>query len=70
MNGYWSRAQGIDQSHLRRVASEIRGRVGQLAHRVGRIGPDQWFLAGFAILFLLFFLILLVQPSAVGRGGR
>ena len=86
MNGYWSRAHGIDPSHLagaslshslssaldklRRVAAGLRGRVGHLAHRVGRIGPDQLFLAGFAILFLLFFLILLVQPSAVGRGGR
>lgn len=81
MNGYRSTAHGIpgaSLSHspswvlgsLRRVASEIRVRAGHLARRVGRIGPDQWFLVGFALLFLLFFLILLVQPSAVGRGGR
>jgi hypothetical protein len=34
------------------------------------VTPDQWFLVGFVVLFLAFFVLLLVQPSGVGRGGR
>lgn len=31
---------------------------------------DRWFLIGFALLLALFAILLFVQPSAVGRGGR
>jgi hypothetical protein len=42
----------------------------RLRRRLAGLSPDQWFLVGFVVLFLAFFVILVVQPSAVGRGGR
>ncbi len=45
----------------------------RLSSAIGRlkaVRPEQWFLVGFVILFLAFAVVLLVQPSAVGRGGR
>ena len=32
--------------------------------------PDQWILLGFLLLVAVYLLVLLLQPSAVGRGGR
>ena len=32
--------------------------------------PDQWFAIGFVLLLVVFLVVLLVQPSSVGRGGR
>jgi hypothetical protein len=37
---------------------------------VAGVSPDRWFLLAFLILFLVFFAILTIQPSAVGRGRR
>ena len=48
----------------------MRSMVSRLSRRVSGVAPDTWFLVGFVILFLLFFFVLLVQPSGVGRGGR
>jgi hypothetical protein len=31
---------------------------------------DRWFAIGLALLLVIFAILLLVQPSAVGRGGR
>jgi hypothetical protein len=31
---------------------------------------DRWFAIGLALLLLIFAILLVVQPSAVGRGGR
>jgi hypothetical protein len=31
---------------------------------------DRWFAIGLALLLLIFAILLIVQPSAVGRGGR
>ncbi len=31
---------------------------------------DRWFAIGLALLLLAFAILLIVQPSAVGRGGR
>jgi hypothetical protein len=55
---------------VRRAVVQARTTVGQLARRLGRVTPDQWFLLGFVVLFFLFLIILLVQPTSVGRGGR
>jgi hypothetical protein len=44
--------------------------IRRLPARLARVSPDRWFLLGFVILFLVFFAILLVQPSGVGRGGK
>ncbi len=44
-----------------------------ISSAIGRLKaarPEQWFLVGFVILFLAFAVVLVVQPSAVGRGGR
>jgi hypothetical protein len=45
-------------------------RIRHLPRRLARVSRDQWLLLGFAVMFFLFFIILLVQPSSVGRGGR
>ena len=47
----------------------IRTAMAHLTRRLSGVTPDQWFLALFIILFLIFFVILLGQPT-VGRGGR
>ncbi len=31
---------------------------------------DRWFAIGLALLLVIFAILLVVQPSAVGRGGR
>lgn len=31
---------------------------------------DRWFAIGLVLLLVLFAILLIVQPSAVGRGGR
>jgi hypothetical protein len=31
---------------------------------------DRWFAIGLALLLVIFAILLIVQPSAVGRGGR
>lgn len=31
---------------------------------------DRWFTIGLAVLLLIFAILLIIQPSAVGRGGR
>jgi hypothetical protein len=41
-----------------------------LARRLKTTTPDEWFLVGFVLLLMLFLIVLLVQPSSVGRGGR
>jgi hypothetical protein len=54
---------------VRRAVVGIRTTVAQLTRRLSGVTPDRWFLVGFVILFLLFFAVLLGQPT-VGRGGR
>jgi hypothetical protein len=46
------------------------GRGEQAGRRIRGISSERWFLAGFVILFLVFFVLLIVQPTSVGRGGR
>ena len=55
---------------MRGMVARTRAAVGRLTRRMAGVAPDKWFLVGFVILFLLFFFVLLVQPSGVGRGGR
>ncbi len=31
---------------------------------------DRWFAIGLALLLVVFAILLILQPSAVGRGGR
>ncbi|MGH7560410.1 MAG: hypothetical protein ACRENB_05250 [Gemmatimonadales bacterium] len=38
--------------------------------RIGSVRPDAWRVVALALLLLLFIVVLLVQPSSVGRGGR
>jgi hypothetical protein len=55
---------------VKRTAVRVGTAVSVRVSRVARASPDRWFLLGFALLFLLFLIILVVQPSSVGRGGR
>jgi hypothetical protein len=55
---------------VRRTMARVRPAVAGLMSRLSRVSPDHWFLLGFALLFFLFLIILVVQPSSVGRGGR
>jgi hypothetical protein len=48
----------------------IRVRAVSLVQRLQATTPDQWFLVGFVLLLVAFLVVLLVQPSSVGRGGR
>jgi hypothetical protein len=34
------------------------------------VTPERMLLAGLVVLFVVFFVILIVQPTSVGRGGR
>ena len=53
-----------------RVAPRFRPllRAGMAALK--RVTPGRWFLIGFLALFLLFLVVLVLEPGAVGRGGR
>lgn len=42
----------------------------KVAQRLRSVTTDQWFGLVFVLLVLVFAVVLLVQPSAVGRGGR
>jgi hypothetical protein len=44
--------------------------VRTVVQRLRSLTPDQWFGLVFVLLVLVFAVVLLVQPSAVGRGGR
>ena len=52
------------------MVARVHTVVTRFTRRLSGVAPDKWFLVGFVILFLLFFFVLLVQPSGVGRGGR
>jgi hypothetical protein len=54
----------------RRVLRNTLGAAASLGRRLRAVAPAGWFLLGFALLLLAFLLALLIQPSAVGRGGR
>jgi hypothetical protein len=69
LHSYLERWQPLRDS-VRRTIVRIHTAVEGLTQRLTGVSPDRWFLLGFAILFLVFFAILLVQPSSVGRGGR
>ena len=86
MHGYRFATSWLDgiihPAHSHRVGSETmlrwtraflagcRDAVARAAQRIRGVTPEQWFLAGFALLFAVFFILLVVQPTAVGRGGR
>ncbi len=58
MPGHWF------DTWLPRAASRPRL---HLVRRLKAVPPDRWFLIGFVLLFGVFFLVLVVQPSSVGR---
>ena len=49
---------------VRRTIAQVRTAGFRTARRTAGVAPDKWFLVVFVILFLAFFVILLVQPSA------
>ncbi|MBA3316657.1 MAG: hypothetical protein H0T50_01010 [Gemmatimonadales bacterium] len=61
MPGHWF------DTWLPRAASRPRL---HLVRRLKAVPPDRWFLIGFVLLFGVFFLVLVVQPSSVGGGGK
>lgn len=63
-------SQSSIPSLLSRLRREIRQRALTGLHRIQSVSPDRWFMIGFGLLLLAFLFVLLVQPSAVGRGGR
>jgi hypothetical protein len=54
---------------VRQALVRVRTTAAQLTRRLAGVTPDQWFLVVFIMLFLVFFVVLLGQPT-VGRGGR
>lgn len=38
--------------------------------RLRSVTPEQWFLAAFVILLLVFVVVLMTEATSVGRGGR
>jgi uncharacterized membrane protein len=68
-HSYWTRTTRLEE-WARDTVARIHTALDRFSRRVAGVAPDKWFLVGFVILFLLFFFVLLVQPSGVGRGGR
>ena len=58
------------KAFLARLASTALSNVRFVAARIRGVAPERWFLLVFARLLLTFVLLLFVQPSGVGRGGR
>jgi len=54
----------------RKTITGILGAAVGVVRRLKAVNPDQWVLGGFVLLLLAFLVVLLVQPSSVGRGGR
>jgi hypothetical protein len=52
------------------LGRQLRPGQRDAGRRIRMIAPERWFLAGFVILFLVFFLLLVIQPTSAGRGGR
>jgi hypothetical protein len=52
------------------LGRQLRPGQRDAGRRIRMIAPERWFLACFVILFLVFFLLLVIQPTSVGRGGR
>ena len=50
-----------------RAAGDMLAGAGR---RLRQATPRDWFLLCLGLLLLAFFLTLLIQPTAVGRGGR
>ncbi len=44
--------------------------MNRLGHKLRSVTPIQCFTIGFLLLLFAFVVVLLAQPSAVGRGGR
>jgi hypothetical protein len=61
---------GALREAARRLVSYIWLAALGLGRRARTMSPERWFLIVFALLFLAFFAVLLLQPSSVGRGGR
>lgn len=55
---------------LARRFGEVRNRATVSAQRLRAVTPERWFGSVFVILLLAFLFVLIVQPNAVGRGGR
>ena len=55
---------------LNRAIAPIRALALGVLVRARAVNPDRWFLLGMVILLLVFLVVLVVQPSSVGRGGR
>jgi hypothetical protein len=64
----------VDHSRLLQLlgsaVAAARALVRGAGVRVASITPDRWFLFGMILLFVAFLVVLMVQPSSVGRGGR
>jgi len=55
---------------LSTTIAAVRTRALDVLARVRAVTPDRWFLLGMVLLLLVFLVVLIVQPSSVGRGGR
>lgn len=55
---------------LARLASNWRARVHSALARMHDVAPERWIVLLFVLLLLMFVVMLIVQPSRVGRGGR
>jgi len=55
---------------LGRAVAAARALVRGALVRIASVTPDRWFLFGMILLLMAFLVVLMVQPSSVGRGGR
>ena len=66
----WSRGAGHLFELGKRAWRATRDMLAGARRRLRRATPRDWFLLCLGLLLLAFSLTLLIQPTAVGRGGR
>ena len=67
---HMGRILGGVRAILSRLVSQCRATIASIVARTSAVTPDRWFVLLFVLLVLIFVVVLLVQPSGVGRGGR
>jgi hypothetical protein len=69
-----SRVPSVNNSRflhlLDRAVAAIRALVRGATRQVASLTPDRWFQFGMILLLVAFLVVLMVQPSSVGRRGR
>jgi hypothetical protein len=61
---------GVIEAKITSISTGLGRRLHPVVRRLGTVTPDRWFTLFFLLLILAFVVVLLVQPTGVGRGGR